>query len=317
MPRRIRLLFEENTGRCPCDLLGIVDDVVVTGYVTRPWGTNYTGWSRGHPLSPYYKQKPADPEFLPLHLHSSRVGYRHWLGVVMESQNGLRVPAKALDHFRKRAVEIEDFEPAAWKHSRLLVAGYAMDNMKPLDFAEALLPLIISGNEQANEAIKELAQRWVTAADLVANQLVSTVRRALFGSKGNVARDSTVLDGVRFRFWADTEDTFFVQLRRAAERIEASTDQLPEHLSGLKHSAGLAWLSALKRHAFRLFDETVPIDSADSDRIADVVEGRKFLVLALMGYGSVGKPLFEALSQPAVETKMGKRGKQHEQQAVR
>src|SRR5262249_16025452 len=60
--RRIRLLFEENTGRRPCDLLGIVDDVVVTGYVTRPWGPNYTGWSRSHPLSPYGKKKPADPE---------------------------------------------------------------------------------------------------------------------------------------------------------------------------------------------------------------------------------------------------------------
>jgi CRISPR system Cascade subunit CasA len=162
MPRRIRLVFEKNTQGLSCELLGIVDDVIVTGYVTRPWGTNYMAWSRGHPLSPYYKQKPSDPEFLPLHLQSSRIGYREWLGMVMETQTGLRVPARCLDEFRKRAEEIEELEPAAYKRSRLLVAGYAMDNMKPLDFAEALLPLIITGNADADEAIKTVAQSWVT-----------------------------------------------------------------------------------------------------------------------------------------------------------
>jgi len=41
MPRRIRLVFEQNTERKGCDMLGYVDDMIVRVYVTRPWGTNY------------------------------------------------------------------------------------------------------------------------------------------------------------------------------------------------------------------------------------------------------------------------------------
>jgi CRISPR system Cascade subunit CasA len=308
MPRRIRLLFEDNTRHLPCDLLGVVDDVVVTGYVTRPWGTNYSGWSRGHPLSPY-KQRPGDPEFLPLHLQSSRVGFREWLGMVMEAQAGQRVPARCLDDFRKRAIEIEDLEPAAYRGSRLLVAGYAMDNMKPLEFAEALLPLIVTGDADANEAIKTLAQAWVAAAENVASQLVSSVKRALFGEQSKTAWDSTVLDGVRLRFWADTEDAFYAVLGKAAASIEGKKGELADHLDELKQSAGAAWLGELKPHALRIFDDAVPIDSAEGNKIEDVIAGRRMLVLMLTGYGKGGATLFQHLGQPPVEAKPKKRRK--------
>src|SRR5262249_18670827 len=46
MPRRVRLVFEPNTEKRACDLLGTIDDVVVTKYITRPSGNNYKGWSR-------------------------------------------------------------------------------------------------------------------------------------------------------------------------------------------------------------------------------------------------------------------------------
>ena len=90
MPRRIRLVFQENTCRHACDLLGIVDDTIITGYVTRPWGTNYTAWDRRHPLSPYYRPKDAATEYLPVHLQSSRIGYRQWLVLLRHSD--LRLP---------------------------------------------------------------------------------------------------------------------------------------------------------------------------------------------------------------------------------
>jgi CRISPR system Cascade subunit CasA len=306
MPRRIRLLFAENAEGRACDLLGIVDDVVVTGYVMRPWGTNYKGWSRAHPLSPYYKQRPADPEFLPLHLQSSRIGYRDWLGMVIETPDGLRVPAQCLDAFRERAEELE--QQAVHRDARFLVAGYGMDNMKPLDFAEALLPLIISTNAGANVAIKDLARSWVKAADLIANQLGSAVKRALYGSNGSAARDSTVLDGVTFRFWADTEDAFYGKLREAAGNIEARASDLSEHRYDLYRTAGAAWLGVLKSCALRIFDDAVPIESAESDQIADIIEGRRFLLLALTGHGDAGKRVFEALSQPPVNSS-AKRGR--------
>src|SRR5262249_35770495 len=145
MPRRIRLIFEANTEGRTCDLLGNVDDIVITKYVTRPSGTNYKGWSRAHPLSPYYKIKEAEHEWLPLHLQASRVGYRQYLGMVLGA-NGLRVPARCIEDFFRRAQSFESAERRALLDCRLHAAGYSMDNMKPLDFAEALMPLVVTGS---------------------------------------------------------------------------------------------------------------------------------------------------------------------------
>ena len=301
MPRRIRLIFEDNVERKPCDLLGIVDDVIVMGYVTRPWGTNYTAWSRGHPLSPYYKMKESDLEFLPLHLQSSRIGYRQWLGMVMEAQKGLRVPAQCLTEFPARARDLGRDNDAIHRRARLLVAGYAKDNMKPLDFAESLLPLIITGSAEADEAIKKLAHDWVNAADTVASQTVSAVNRALFGEKNGADRDSTVLEAVKARFWSDTETAFYDQLRTAADKLEAEAD-IEQHRE-LARKAAAAWLAALRRHALIIFDDTVPIEDAASDRIQDIIAGRKMLGLMLNGYGKGGTALFGLLDQPSPDVK--------------
>jgi hypothetical protein len=61
----------------------------------------------------------------------------------------------------------------------------------------------------------------VAAADLVANQLVTAVKRSLFGEKGKTVWDNTVFDSVKSRFWGDTQDPFYVEHRQAAGRIEA------------------------------------------------------------------------------------------------
>jgi CRISPR system Cascade subunit CasA len=43
MPRRIRLAFSENTKQRPCDLTGVVDAIICTGFSALPWGINYGG----------------------------------------------------------------------------------------------------------------------------------------------------------------------------------------------------------------------------------------------------------------------------------
>ncbi len=305
MPRRIRLVFEENTERRPCDLLGVVDDVIVVGYMTRPWGTSYEAWGRAHPLSPYYRPKANDP-FLPLHLRSSRVGYRQWLGLVMKDQEGLRLPAACVTEFHARARDIAD--KTVSRDARLLVAGYAMDNMKPLDFGEALLPLLVTSDEKINEWLEEIARDWVKAADVVANQLISAIKRALGGEKSAADRDSTPLDAAKWRFWADTEQPFYGEINKARDAIEprAGAD-IADPDNQLKAAHGKRWLGALTRHALRIFDDAVPIESAESDKIEDVIAGRKMLGMALAGYGKAGGPLFTLLGQPAPETKKARK----------
>jgi len=298
MPRRIRLVFESNTHGRVCDLLGIVDEVVVTGYVTRPWGTNYEGWSRGHPLSPYYKVKPSDTAFLPAHLQSSRIGYREWRALALGTLDQTRVPADCIVEFMRRASDMIGDHRVVMSNHRLLAAGYAMDNMKPLDFGEALLPLIISSTQDVNELIRRLADKLVSSAELVARQLVSSVNLGLFGENNKVDSDSAVLQPTGDRFWADTEEAFFDNLRDAAQQFDAAKDNLQAQANGIMMQLTKSWLQAMRRHALRIFDDAVPIEAAESKRIANVVNARKFLGLALEGHGSAGNKIFGALGLP-------------------
>jgi CRISPR system Cascade subunit CasA len=70
--RRIRLVFDENVSGDPCDITGTRDGVTVRGWRQRPYGANYAAW--GHPLSPYYRQKPTETEWLPVHAQPGGVG---------------------------------------------------------------------------------------------------------------------------------------------------------------------------------------------------------------------------------------------------
>jgi CRISPR system Cascade subunit CasA len=275
-----------------------VDDVIVTGYVTRPWGANYTAWSLGHPLSPYYKSKPADLEFLPLHLQSSRIGYRQWLGLTFQSDNKLRVPARTIVEFQTRSQLFDGEHAYVRQRARMLVAGYAMDNMKPLDFGEALMPLVLASSAEANAEIARQAEHLIKAAEAVAGQLLNSVKLALFGEKSKADRDSAVLDPVRSRFWADTEQQFYDVLRDAAASFDTHKDELQAQAPAIQKLHGAIWLSHLKRHALQIFDDTVPIDSADGYRIEDLINARKFLLLALTGYGKAGSDIFKELNQP-------------------
>lgn len=302
MPRRIRLVFEPNVEKRPCDLLGIVDDVIVTRYVTRPWGANYEHWSRGHRLSPYYKTRPTDPEFLPVHLKSSRVGYRDWLFIAVGDKDDLRAPANCVFDFRHRLRAAKGDLVTVRRNARMLVAGYAMDNMKPLDFGEALMPLIVGASEAANVEIKEQANKLIKAAEEVASQLTTAVRIGLFGDRAKVDGDSSVLRPVRDRFWADTEQAFFDALRGAAERFDIDDqDAMQDALADIVAETGKAWLAVLGRHAERVFDDTVPIDNAESRRIADIVRARRQLKTSLDGYGTAGRRIFAALGLPERE----------------
>ena len=143
MPRRIRLDFEANEDGAPCDLTGAVDAVVVRTYRTRPHGTNYAAWSLGHPLTPYYRSKPTDPEWLPVHPQPGRLGYRDWVGLVLGDADGnasTRAPAAAVVQAEKRLGRMAQ---EVRRGTRLHAAGYDMDNMKPRGFVESEMPVRI------------------------------------------------------------------------------------------------------------------------------------------------------------------------------
>jgi hypothetical protein len=82
--------------------------------------------------------------------------------------------------------------------------------------------------------------------------------------------------------------------------------RLSEQPAEAKQTIGQAWLHVLRTRSLAIFDDTVPIENAESGKIKDVIEGRKLLGVALEGYGAVGIKLFVELNQPEHQIKAKK-----------
>jgi CRISPR system Cascade subunit CasA len=297
MPRRIRLNFEPNVDRRLCDLTGEIDDVIVRTYRTLKHGTKYdNSWGGIHPLTPH-SRKAGDPIRYPVHSKDGRLGYRQWVAMLYGAKDGSREPAQCVSLFV--AARADDL-PRGDRSFRLMAAGYVMDKMKARAFTEAETPDIVipHGN---SEAVAEKAKNFVAAANEVAKSLSQAVKIALYGEDADKRikrlNDTTPLTTARDRFWADTNDRFFAFLN--------DFSMLPAvNLAG-DAAARIAqtWRTVMERAALAIFDDMAPVQDALSPDVKRVVEGRRFLVLMLLGYGPRGVELFKNLQLPVPETK--------------
>ncbi|MCX8509698.1 MAG: type I-E CRISPR-associated protein Cse1/CasA, partial [Rhodobacteraceae bacterium] len=194
----------------------------VTGVFQKPYGTNYAGWE--HPLTPYYRQK-AGSELLPLHPRAGAFGYRNWLGVVMTTaadQADTRRRAQAVATYERRVLRKDR------QGSGLIVAGWAMDNMKPRDFTLSHQPLL-----SLDEAADDLLRAMITAADTFASLLRSALKP--------LVREGQTLDALREAFFIDTQagfDAGLAALSRGEDPIRVAA----------------AWLAVMERVALTIFD---------------------------------------------------------------
>lgn len=249
MPRRLRLIEEGG---------------LVTGVVQKPYGTNYALWM--HPLTPYYRQKPGEMA-LPVHPRAGTFGYRHWLGVLAEKvgNEGLRQRAHVLSLWTERSRAMQ-------REGTVLVAGWAMDNMKPRDFTFSVQP-VVNLEQEANAMLIGL----VEAAEQAALALRAALEPLLAGGE---ARESE-----REEFYTATEAAFHA---RFAE------------LKAGQAVAGVAagWLSDLRRQALAQFDTlALPgLDQRGTDVIARIVQARRILQNSFAGHGKHGGEMFGALA---------------------
>jgi CRISPR system Cascade subunit CasA len=302
MPRRIRLDFEPNAEKRACNLTGIVDDVIVRTYRTRPHGTKYAAWK--HPLSPYSRGKES-AEWLPLHGQPGRIGYRHWVGlVVADTERRLREPAKAVVVARTR-LEHKSVPPSVRFGARLLASGYDMDNMKARDFIESEMPLHLV-REEMFQGYTHTVEAVVAGARDAAFILRVNVRQALFGE--NAPTDGGKIADARECFWDRTEPIFsdiLVPLAHKLEDSDAASDR------DIRRDAREQWLWALQRIVENLFDELVPqtdFDIFDIKTLERRIEARRALRGALRGYGKFGQALFKSLQLPPPEpAKVGRK----------
>lgn len=269
MPRRLRLVFEDGK---------------VAGVVQRPWGTNYGLWR--HPLTPYYRMKPGEAP-LPVHPRAGLFGYRNWLGVVAKAGNEeLREQAAALEEYPARVRERDRLA------AQVIVAGWAMDNMKPRDFTWSRQPLVALDPDRAL-----VLRGMITAAETLGGAL----RQAL----KPVAGEGSALETLREEFFLQTDGSF--------------RDRLAELQVGGAPAAG--WLGDMRKAALAIFDGAALPGLADL-RIVKAkageraqtgagawVEARKFLLATFAGHGKFGQSAYGDLGLDLPETKTWKKAR--------
>lgn len=276
MPRRLRLAFEPADGRT-CDLSGQADPVLVGGAIQRPYGTNYGLWA--HPLTPTYRPKP-DEAPLPVHPKPGPFGFRNWLGVVLAAPDGAREVAPAvrayLDSPPVSGIDVPD--PA------LLVAGWAMSNMSPLDFTFSRQPLLIADDPDdplAQQKLEDRARHLVEAGHLAHSLML----RACLSAFRDAASDKGDLPQATDSFFRATEPAFL------------------DAMAGLKRSpeaVGEALLKALRRAALAEFEAlALPgLPDRPPEHAQKIVAAYDRLRLNLHGYGKDGPTLFDHLGLP-------------------
>lgn len=250
MPRRLRL---------------IASDRAVTGVLQKPYGTNYAGWE--HPLTPHYRQKEGG-ELFPRHPQPGAFGYRQWLGINAwrRDERDMARRARVLDLWGGRSRDIAD----------AIVAGWAMDNMKPRDFILSRAPLIDLPDDLA-----ERMEGMVNAAEAFA----ALLRYAL----APTLAEGTAREAVREAFFVRTQSAFEARLG------QLETLKTEDVMYG--------WLTEMRDAALDLFDAYVlpGLGDADTGRQAATVQARRSLGMAFAGYGKTGRSAFHALGLPVPE----------------
>jgi CRISPR system Cascade subunit CasA len=232
MPRRIQLDFS-TTQAGPCDLCGVASQTLITQYVTKNYGVNYTGpWL--HPLSPYNFDKQGTP--FARHAQPGGMSYRHWLGLVQDDGDS-RKPAKVVALFKQRNRRAQCV---------LWAFGYDMDNMKARCWYESTMPLYQLDGE-SREDFEATVEKMIAAANEIRMYLVSALKQAWFERPGDARGDTSFIDQA---LWQNTESDFYAVLDMLANTLKADTDSF-----ATMNQAKERWHSVLCRQALRLFDQ--------------------------------------------------------------
>ena len=267
MPRRIRLQFKENTQDKPCDLTGGGDGVIVSGVVSRPYGVNYGQWR--HHLTPYYRKKEGDPECFAMHPPAGPFGYRNWVALVIGDEQGTRHRAEAVGNAGERLRDVSRDTSRA----QLLIAGWSMSNMRPLDYVMAKQPLHLVADAAVQRKVDDFARRLVLAAERAATLLIGGLQAALELGGNKPGADSARLAAVRDAFFTTSEIDFHRILHEAASEAEDNDSWQPPFESD--------WWRVLQHTAFRVFDETVEPDPSSLRKARQVVQARRNLTKGL------------------------------------
>lgn len=282
MPRRVRLDVEASAPDGVCDLTGERTARHVSHYRTTPWGMNAA--SAAHPLSPMYRNRANDVEWLFVHPQPGGLSYHQWVDLVFANKTAeaTRRPAAIVTRI------LNGRRSSAGQPARLWAAGYDMDNMKARGFVEVTFPVFLLEGEHAQSVLANAARALVAAAQQVASATRGAVREALNIEKA----DASFLQALNQSFYDATQDSFFACVATLADVFEQD-DQSTE--GGVIKRRFLD--EALRPTALRLFDQAAPLAALGirQSEIEKHIAARRNLALTLKGYGKAGGVLFDML----------------------
>jgi len=271
MPRRIRLEFQDEPGRC--DLTGRDDERPVTGFRVKGYGVQYKGWR--HPLTPYYAGK-APNELLPVHGQPGGIGWRDWYPLLHSTATLAKIPALTVSNFNQyRAERLE-----CVRYS-LHAFGFDVTNAKVRAWIDTRLPAFAEPDEHRLEQAAALVTCLTEATGLAAYTLQRTVTDALYGGSEAPPGD---LSFVKSELWDATEDPFYDSVFRLLDPEPAERSELQREFQRI-----------LLDRAPRIFDTHVDADSAHPEQLRRAVVARFDLVMTLSGNGKQGERFFSAL----------------------
>jgi CRISPR system Cascade subunit CasA len=164
----------------------------------------------------------------------------------------------------------------------VLLAGWAMDNMKPRDFTLSVQPLVDLEGDRAL-----MLAGMVEAAEQAALALRAALEPVLAGGEAR--------EGQREAFYAETEQAFgegLAALQSGTAPVEVAA----------------RWLTVIEHAALARFDGlAMPgLDQRETDAIKVIVQARGYLAMAFRGYGKYGGALFGKLLMELPVKKKGK-----------
>lgn len=248
-PRRIRLIRDSDKGECSVSAKS--QPAVFSKYKTDSDGIDYhPPWN--YPLCPNTGLNAVKTS-------SSQLGYQQWTEFVF-SKSDYR-PALSVQKCWQRSTSLLQNE-----RLRLWVFGFRIrgDRATVRAYRERKMPLFTVTPEVRVE-FENFAHQLVNAADHLAGELKTALKRGLYGKKKNggwdfaahiksSAEQKSVLDDTATRFWRDTEPLFFDYLSEAQSVLERNKDHDPD--DDLTLDLRRKWLEGLREdHLLLLYDE--------------------------------------------------------------
>jgi CRISPR system Cascade subunit CasA len=231
-PRRM-LLDDPVDGSCSsCRAAG----PVVKRFTSYRGGIKYLETEWRHPLSPYESKEGG---WLVRPTEGDLVGYRHWMGLLVDTPNGDGIPAFTVKRWIERDV--------AGESVRLWGYGYACNQAAVNRWCEGKMP-VVSVPPAVRPPLERFIRTLVTMAERGREQLQAAIYSAL-----KFSRKPTHPSRLSISLWARTEAAFLSHFRQGA----ASTEK--EALERLLDS----WLKVVQSESMTIYNEAIRAASPD------------------------------------------------------